>query len=39
MKFSISWLREFVELPPSIEALAELLTTAGIEIEAISGSL
>src|SRR5437764_1403515 len=35
MKFSISWLRESVELPPSIEALAELLTMAGIEIEAI----
>src|SRR5437588_8342914 len=35
MKFSISWLREFVELPPSIEALAELLTMSGVEIEAI----
>src|SRR5213082_3067783 len=35
MKFSVNWLREFVELPPSIEALAELLTMAGIEIEAI----
>ena len=35
MKFSVNWLREFGELPPSIEALAELLTMAGIEIEAI----
>ena len=35
MKFSINWLREFVELPPSIEALAELLTMSGVEIEAI----
>src|SRR5213082_129533 len=35
MKFSVNWLREFVESPPSIEALAELLTMAGIEIEAI----
>src|SRR5436853_316946 len=35
MKFSVNWLREFVELPPSIEALAELLTMSGIEIEAI----
>src|SRR5438067_9939803 len=35
MKFSISWLRESVELPPSIEALAELLTMSGVEIEAI----
>jgi phenylalanyl-tRNA synthetase beta chain len=35
MKFSGNWLREFVELPPSIDALAELLTMSGIEIEAI----
>jgi phenylalanyl-tRNA synthetase beta chain len=35
MKFSLNWLREFVELPPSIDALAELLTMSGIEIEAI----
>src|SRR5689334_1509471 len=35
MKFSINWLREFVELPPSIEALAELLTMSGVETEAI----
>ena|SRR5689334_4856640 len=35
MKFSINWLREFVELPPSIEALAELLTMSGVEIETI----
>src|SRR5436190_17439338 len=35
MKFSVNWLREFVELPPSVEALADLLTLAGIEIEGI----
>ncbi|HEX8899552.1 MAG TPA: phenylalanine--tRNA ligase subunit beta, partial [Chthoniobacterales bacterium] len=35
MKFSVNWLREFVELPSSSDALAELLTMAGIEIEAI----
>src|SRR6476646_4943210 len=35
MKFSVNWLREFVELPPSIEALAELLTMSGVEIEVI----
>jgi len=35
MKFSVNWLREFVELPPRVEALAELLTMAGIEIEGI----
>lgn len=35
MKFSINWLREFVELPASIEQLAETLTLAGVEIEEI----
>src|SRR5436305_11799085 len=35
MKFSVNWLREFVELSPRIDALAELLTMSGIEIEAI----
>src|SRR6266581_7140798 len=35
MKFSINWLREFVDLPEKIHALAELLTLAGVEIEAI----
>src|SRR5438132_777619 len=34
MKFSVNWLREFVESPPSIDALAELLTMSGVEIEA-----
>jgi phenylalanyl-tRNA synthetase beta chain len=33
MKFSVNWLREFVDLPPSVDALAELLTLAGVEIE------
>ncbi|MEY2489073.1 MAG: phenylalanyl-tRNA synthetase beta chain [Verrucomicrobiota bacterium] len=33
MKFSVNWLREFIELPSSVEELAELLTLAGIEIE------
>jgi phenylalanyl-tRNA synthetase beta chain len=35
MKFSVNWLREFVELPESTEALAELLTLAGVEIEGV----
>src|SRR2546429_4544082 len=35
MKFSVNWLREFVELPASVDELAELLTMAGIEIESI----
>jgi phenylalanyl-tRNA synthetase beta chain len=35
MKFSVNWLREFVDLPDKIEHLADLLTLAGVEIEAI----
>src|SRR5437016_3394693 len=35
MKFSVNWLREFVELPPSVDGLAELLTMSGVEIEGI----
>jgi len=35
VKFSVNWLREFVELPESTEALAELLTLAGVEIEGV----
>src|SRR3954451_4999044 len=35
MKFSVNWLQEFVELPASVDELAELLTMAGVEIEGI----
>lgn len=35
MKFSVNWLREFVDLPEKIDNLAELLTLAGVEIEGI----
>ena len=35
MKFSVNWLREFVDLPDKIDNLAELLTLAGVEMEAI----
>ncbi|HVF71859.1 MAG TPA: phenylalanine--tRNA ligase subunit beta [Chthoniobacterales bacterium] len=35
MKFSVNWLREFVELPASVDELADLLTMAGIEIEGV----
>ena len=35
MKFSVNWLREFVDLPDKIDKLAELLTLAGVEIEGI----
>ncbi len=35
MKFSINWLREFIDLPKDPEEIAELLTRAGIEIKRI----
>src|SRR5215471_13632212 len=35
MKFSVSWLREFVDLPKNQEEIAELLTRAGIETKNI----
>src|SRR5438093_1366501 len=35
MKFSINWLREFVDLPESPEEIADLLTRAGVETENI----
>jgi len=35
MKFSVNWLREFVDLPDKIDDLAQLLTLAGVEIEGI----
>jgi phenylalanyl-tRNA synthetase beta chain len=35
MKFSVNWLREFVDLPRKAEEIAELLTRAGVETENI----
>ncbi len=35
MKFSVNWLREFVELPANVDEVSELLTMAGVEIEAV----
>ena len=35
MKFSVNWLREFVDLPDKIDNLVELLTLAGVEIAGI----
>src|SRR6266851_4173940 len=35
MKFSVNWLREFVDLPDKIDKLTDLLTLAGVEIEEI----
>src|SRR5262252_5681209 len=35
MKFSVSWLREFVDLPKNQEEIAESLTRAGIETKTI----
>jgi phenylalanyl-tRNA synthetase beta chain len=35
LKFSVNWLREFVDLPKNAEEIAELLTGAGVETENI----
>src|SRR5215217_3104073 len=35
MKFSVNWLREFVDLPKNPEGIADLLTRAGIETKNI----
>ena len=35
MKFSVNWLREFVDLPKNPDEIAELLTRAGIETKKI----
>src|SRR5437016_13307811 len=35
MKFSVNWLREFVDLPEKPEYIADLLTRAGIETKNI----
>ena len=35
MKFSVNWLREFVDLPKNAKEIAELLTGAGVETENI----
>jgi len=35
VKFSVNWLREFVDLPKNPEEIAELLTRAGVETENI----
>src|SRR5262245_15114424 len=35
MKFSVNWLREFVDLPKNPEEIADLLTRAGIETKKI----
>ena len=36
MKVSLNWLRELVELPPTVPALVDLLTMAGVEVEGIA---
>lgn len=35
MKVSLNWLKEYVELPPSVSELTELLTLAGVEVEGV----
>lgn len=38
MKVSLNWLRELVELQPSVDELVSLLTMAGVEVEAVATS-
>ncbi len=38
MKVSLNWLRELVELPPTVEELVDLLTLAGVEVEGVETS-
>jgi phenylalanyl-tRNA synthetase beta chain len=35
MKVSLNWLAELVELPPTVPALVDLLTLAGVEVEGV----
>jgi phenylalanyl-tRNA synthetase beta chain len=35
MNVSLAWLREFVALPPTTQELVDLLTLAGVEVEAV----
>src|SRR5215217_6365510 len=35
MKISLNWLREYVDFPGDADALAELLTMSGVEVEGI----
>lgn len=35
MKVSLNWLREMVDLPPTVDELTELLTLAGVEVEGV----
>ncbi len=35
MKVSLNWLSELIELPPTVPALVDLLTLAGVEVEGV----
>ena len=35
MKVSLNWLRELVDLPPTVPSLVDLLTLAGVEVEGV----
>ena len=35
MKVSLTWLKEYVEIPWSVEELSERLTSAGLEVEGV----
>ena len=36
MKFTLNWLKEFVDVKPAPEELAEMLTMAGLEVESVT---
>ena len=38
MKVSLNWLRDYVDFPGDAQALSELLTMAGVEVEGIETS-
>lgn len=38
MKVSLNWLADLVELPPTVPALVDLLTLAGVEVEGVETS-
>ncbi len=38
MRISTNWLKDYVNLPPAVDELAERLTLAGLEVESISTS-
>ena len=36
MKFTLSWLREYLETNVSVDALSECMTAIGLEVESVA---